>query len=85
MKKKESPKKKGFDERFDEGSEAIDFSKGVATKGISKTMKLPPMDLPAWLALEIARIAEFQANSKASVVRQLLVEALEARKRRLAS
>jgi hypothetical protein len=43
------------------------------------------MDVPAWLALEIERLAQFQANSKASVVRQLLVEALEARRRRIVS
>lgn len=85
MKKKNRQKKKGFDERFDAGETAIDFSKGVVTEGLSKTIQLPPMALPAWIALEIEKIARFQANSKASVVRQLLVEALEVRKRRLAS
>lgn len=85
MKKKEKHEKKGFDERFDAGEEVINFSSGVVTEGLSKTMKLPPMDVPAWLAVEIERLAQFQANSKASVVRQLLVEAIEARKRRLAS
>ena len=85
MKKKNKQKEKGFDERFDEGREVIDFSVGKLTEGLSKTMKLPPMDVPTWLALEIERLAQFQANSKTSVIRQLLVEALEARKRRLVS
>ena len=85
MKRKNRQKKKDFDERLDEGSEAVDFSSGVVTEGLGKTMKLPPMDLPAWLAMEIEHLAQFQANSKASVVRQLLVEAIEARKRRWAS
>lgn len=85
MKKKDKQGKKDFDERFDKGEVNVDFSSGVVTEGLSKTMKLPPMDLPTWLAVEIERLAQFQANSKASVVRQLLVEALEARKRRLAS
>lgn len=85
MKKRDKQKKKGFDEKFDEGEVSINFSSGVLTEGLSKTMKLPPMDIPAWLALEIDRMAQFQANSRASVIRQLLVEALEARKRRLAS
>ncbi len=82
MKKKNKLKKKGFDERFDEGREVIDFSGGHVTRGLSKTIKLPPLDVPAWIAMEIERLAQFQANSKASVVRQLLVEAVE---RRLAS
>lgn len=85
MKNRNKPKQKGFDERFDAGEEAIDFSGGTVTDGLGKTMKLPPMDVPAWLAVEIESLAQFQANSKASVVRQLLVEAIEARKRRLAS
>ena len=85
MKKKTKPKKKGFDEQFDAGETVVDFSSGTVTEGLSKAMKLPPMDIPAWLAVEIERLAQFQANSKASVVRQLLVEAIEARKRRMAS
>lgn len=85
MKKKNKPKKKGFDEQFDAGEVAVDFSKGIVTEGLSKTIKLPPMDIPVWLSVEIERLAAFQANSKASVVRQLLVEALEIRKRKLAS
>ncbi|MCC7343405.1 MAG: hypothetical protein IT573_00600 [Deltaproteobacteria bacterium] len=85
MKKKAKLKTKDsrdFDERFDAGEETIDFSSGVKTEGLSKTIKLPPMDVPAWLAAEIERLAALQANSKTSVVRQLLVEAIEARKRR---
>jgi hypothetical protein len=85
MKKKNKPKKKGFDELFDTGKVGIDFSGGVVTKGLSKTVKLPPLDVPGWLGLMIDRIAEFQANSRASVVRQLLVEAIESRRRRFAA
>ena len=85
MKKKAKQKQKGFDERFDNGEAIINFSSGVITEGLGKTMKLPPMDVPTWLAMEIEHLAAFQANSKASVIRQLLVEALEARKRRLAA
>lgn len=85
MKKKSKPKKKGFDELFDTGKVTIDFSGGVATKGLSKTVKLPPLDVPGWLGLMIDRIAEFQANSRSSVVRQLLVEAIESRRRRFAA
>lgn len=85
MKKKNRLKKRGFDERFDAGEESVDFSSGVVTEGLSKTIKLPPMDVPAWLGAEIEHLAQFQANSKASVVRQLLVEAVEARKHRLTS
>lgn len=85
MRKKSKQKKKDFDESFDAGEETIDFSSGTRTEGLSKTTKLPPMDVPAWLAVEIERLAQFQANSKASVIRQLLVEAIEARKHRLAS
>jgi hypothetical protein len=85
MTNKNKQKKKGFDQRFDAGGESIDFSSGVLTAGLSKTMKLPPMDVPTWLAMEIERLAQFQANSKASVIRQLLVEALESRKHRFAA
>lgn len=83
MKKKAKQKQKDskdFDERFDNGEEAINVSSGIVTEGLSKTIKLPPMDVPAWLAVEIEHLAQFQANSKASVVRQLLVEAIQARK-----
>lgn len=84
MKKKSKLEKKDFDQRFDDGEEVIDISSGLLTEGLGKTIKLPPMDIPTWLAIEIERLSRFQANSKASVVRQLLVEAIEARKRRLA-
>lgn len=85
MKKKSTLSKKGFDEKFDAGQTAVDFSKGIVTQGLSKTIKLPPLDIPAWVGAEIERLAQFQANSKASIVRQLLVEGIEARKRRMAS
>ncbi|HSA60301.1 MAG TPA: hypothetical protein VLJ37_11525 [bacterium] len=85
MKKKSKPSKKGFDQKFDAGEAAVDFSKGVVTPGLSKTIKLPPLDIPAWVGAEIERLAQFQANSKASIVRQLLVEGIESRKRRMAS
>ena len=85
MKKKSRLEKRDFDQRFDEGEEVINFSSGTMTEGLGKVLKLPPMDAPAWLVLEIERLAQFQANSKASVIRQLLVEAIEARQRRLAS
>ncbi len=81
MKKKSTPKKPGFDERFDESHEEIDFSKGTRTDGLSKVVKLPPITIPAWLAAEIESLSQLQANSKASVIRQLLVEAIEAKKR----
>ena len=85
MKKKNKQKKKGFDEAFDSGKVSIDFTSAIPTEGLTETIKFPPIDIPAWLAAEIERLAQFQANSKSSVVRQLLVEAIEARKRRLAS
>lgn len=85
MKKKSKQERKGFDERFDAGEEIIDFSSGIVTRGLSHTIKFPPIEIPAWLAGEIDHLSKFQANSKASVVRQLLVEAIEARKRRMAS
>lgn len=85
MKRKHRQKKRGFDELFDAGKVAVNFSHGVMTKGLSRTIKLPPLDVPGWLGLLIGRIAEFQANSRASVIRQLLVEAIEGRQRRLAA
>lgn len=81
MKKKSRQKKKDFDEEFDAGKRAVDFSKGVLTEGLSKVVKFPPMNVPAWLALEIGKMAERQANSKAAIIRQLLVEAIEARRK----
>ena len=84
MQKRSKPKRRDFDQAFDEGSVEIDFSTGTITEGLSSTVKLPPTDIPAWLSMEIDRLAKFQANSRASVIRQLLVEAVEARHRRLA-
>ncbi len=81
MKKNSKQKKRGFDERFDDAEERIDFSKAIHTDGLSKIVKLPPMTIPAWLAAEIEILSKLQANSKASVIRQLLVEAIEAKKR----
>jgi hypothetical protein len=81
MKKKSSPKKRGFDEQFDAGEVDIDFSKGVRTEGLGKVVRLPPMTIPVWLAAEIESLSQLQANSKASVIRQLLVEAIEAKKK----
>lgn len=83
MKKSAKRKHKDFDEQFDAGTATVDFSTAIPTEGLSKTMKFPPMDLPMWLAAEIEQLARFQANSKASVIRQLLVEAVEARRIRL--
>ncbi|MFH0799463.1 MAG: hypothetical protein V2A66_04695 [Pseudomonadota bacterium] len=73
-----------FDEAFDDGKVSIDFKGGTLTEGISALVKLPPLAVPAWLALEIEAISKIQANSKSSVIRQLLVEAIEG-KRRMAS
>jgi hypothetical protein len=81
MKKKSRQKIEDFDKDFDEGKIAIDFGTGVITEGLSKVVKLPPLPVPGWLALEIEKLSKIQANSKASVVRQLLVEAIEARRR----
>lgn len=81
MKKKKSKrKKKDFDEKFDRGEIEIDFSDGNLNDGLSKTKKLPPIVIPAWVSVEIESLSKIQANSKASVVRQLLVEALKNRK-----
>lgn len=80
MKKKDRQKKKDFDRAFDEGKVSIDFRSGIVTEGLSKVVTFPPLTLPAWLALEIENMAKMQANSKASVVRQLLVEAVRGRR-----
>jgi len=85
MKKKTKQGEKGFDERFDTGKAVVDFSSGTVTQGLSKTIKLPPLIVPAWVAAIIEHRAQLEANSKASIVRQLLVEGIEARKRRMAS
>ncbi|OGQ05791.1 MAG: hypothetical protein A2W61_00040 [Deltaproteobacteria bacterium RIFCSPLOWO2_01_44_7] len=80
MKKQNRQKKKGFDKTFDKGEAAVDFSEGALTEGLSKVVKLPPMTIPSWLALEIEKISKTQANSRAAVIRQLLVEAIRAKK-----
>ncbi len=69
----------GFDQSFNEGKVSIDFSGGVITQGVSKMVKLAPMNIPVWLSVEIERLAKMQANSKASVIRQLLIEAIKAK------
>ena len=84
MKKKSRQKIEDFDTAFDQGKVPIDFSGATLTEGLSRIVKLPPLTIPAWLALEIERLSKIQANSRASVVRQLLVEAVEA-KRKVAS
>jgi hypothetical protein len=80
VKKKSKRAEQGFDHEFDEGRAVIDFSRAIPTEGLSQVVKLPPIAIPAWLALEIEGLARLQANSKASVVRQLLVEAVRKRK-----
>lgn len=80
MKRKQKQGLKDFDQAFDEGKATIDFKGGVLTEGLSKVVKLPPLTIPAWLALEIENLSKIQANSRASVVRQLLVEAIQSKK-----
>ena len=80
MKKKVKQKGRGFDQKFDDGDVAIDFSKAIATEGLSDLVKLPPITIPGWLAIEIESLAKLQANPRASVIRQLLVEAISKRK-----
>lgn len=80
MKRKQKQNLKDFDQAFDAGKAAIDFKAGALTEGLSKVVKLPPLTIPAWLALEIENISKIQANSKASVVRQLLVEAIQTKR-----
>lgn len=81
MKKKSKQKQKDFDQQFDDGESVVDFGKAVQTEGLSKVVKLPPIGIPAWLAVEIDALSKLQANSKAAIVRQLLVEAVRNRKR----
>lgn len=81
MTKKRLQKIEDFDEAFDAGEVSIDFRQGILTEGMSHLVKLPPLSIPAWLALEIETISRLQANSKSSVVRQLLVEAIEAKRK----
>lgn len=77
--KKNRQKLSDFDRNFDEGKISIDFSGGVVTNGLSQVVKLSPMTIPAWLSVEIEHLSKMQANSKASVIRQLLVEAIKAK------
>lgn len=81
MKKKNKQSAKEFDEAFDDAKIGINFENGVLTEGLSKIVKLPPMGIPKWLALEIEGISKTQANSRSSVIRQLLVEAIQAKKK----
>lgn len=81
MKRKIKQEARDFDEAFDRGEAAIDFSNGILTEGLSKVVKIPPMNIPFWLAAEIENISKLQANSKSSVIRQLLVEAIQAKKK----
>ena len=74
--KKIRQKNKDFDQAFDEGDVSIDFRSGVRTEGLGKVVKFPPLSIPVWLAVEIEGLSKVQANSRASVVRQLLVEAV---------
>lgn len=79
MKKQGKQKIEGFDQAFDTGEVFINFKDSVLTEGLSQTTKLPPLSIPVWLAVEIKQLAKLQANSKASVVRQLLVEAVQSK------
>ena len=83
MKKKSKLNNKDFDKEFDSGRAAIDFSGASRTEGLSQVIKLPPLTIPAWLNAEIEKMAQLQANSKSSVIRQLLVEALSLRQQRV--
>ena len=85
MKKKIRLRNKDFDSDFDEGKLVVDFDGAIKTEGLSNVVKLPPMDIPLWIAIEIEAQAKLQANSKASVVRQFLVEAIRAREKELMS
>jgi hypothetical protein len=76
MKKKEKQKQEDFDRDFDAGKVTVDFSGAISTPGLSKMVKLPPIDIPAWLAMEIEKLAKLQGNSRSSVIRQLLSTAL---------
>lgn len=66
---------------FDSGKTTIDFRNGIITEGLSKVVKLPPLSIPTWLSIEIDNISKLQANSKAAVVRQLLVEAVKQKRK----
>ena len=79
--KKNKQNKKAFDESFDQGEVEIDFSSGFVTEGLGKTIKLPPLDIPSWMHLEISRLAKRQGNNRSSVIRQLLYASLMRRKK----
>lgn len=79
--KKNKLKIKDFDEAFDQSEVGIDFKHGILTEGLSKVVTLPPITIPAWLALEIEKISKIQANSRAAIIRQLLVEAIQAKRK----
>lgn len=83
MKRKNKQKNKDFDKDFDEGRVVIDFSQSLKTAGLSQVIKLPPLTIPSWLNVKIEQMAQLQANSKSSVIRQLLVEALSLRGQRV--
>ncbi|HLG19092.1 MAG TPA: hypothetical protein VI895_04655 [Bdellovibrionota bacterium] len=77
MKKRDKQDLEDFDQAFERGEVSIDFSKGLVTEGLSKMVKLPPIDIPSWLAVEIEKISKLQGNSRSSVIRQLLSAAVE--------
>lgn len=76
MKKKDKRNQGDFDRDFDAGNTTIDFSGAISTPGLNKMVKLPPIDIPAWLAMEIEKLAKLQGNSRSSVIRQLLSTAV---------
>jgi hypothetical protein len=80
MKKKSKLSKKDFDQEFDSGKIAVDFSKGVKTSGLGRLVKIPPMTIPAWMSAEIESMAKLQANTKTSIIRQLLVEGIRSKR-----
>lgn len=79
--KKNKLKIEAFDEAFDKGDVSINFERGIVTAGLSKVVKLPPITIPAWLALEIDMLSKLHANSKAAIIRQLLVEAIQKKRK----
>lgn len=79
--KKNKLKIKDFDEAFDKSEVGVDFKHGILTEGLSKVVTIPPITIPAWLALEIEKISKIQANSRAAIIRQLLVEAIQAKQK----
>ena len=60
--KKNKLKIKDFDEDFDKGEIGIDFKNGILTEGLSKVVKIPPMTIPAWVALEIEKLSKIHDN-----------------------